>query len=439
MAETISRRGRHKTNKAEQITIVQWNQKDLTRTDTDLSGDRIEKVAKTINNMDNPSVIAMEEVVSGEGGERAVKEIVAKLKKDDWTYALSDVVNPNSPRKKERYAVIWRKSHMGEDVRHQCIMPNGFLPRDSDVNIGAGSIDLNVNINDINDINLEGYKKLKERFPEFRDTATPGFDRCPVVFSFDNVQRENGIGKKISLIVCHSSTDNRLYQNMVESMCLQSIAVKMAKDPNFGVVVLLGDLNIAEAGTERIWDVDKNLPDEAKDDDDDVDGIKESDIFGSIKREFMGVKPVAKKEDEESVAKGEEGKFMRAVSPKIPTNVFPFLASITAEPKHNDDIWVARHESLASIEFNEGSVNKQGNSNDGKVVPIPDYVLHAWDTKTTKYFLQLDADEKFSRSKLNNMLSRMWSDHRPVSVVLKPPKAPKPESKKGGTKRKATK
>jgi hypothetical protein len=234
---------------------------------------------------------------------------------------------------------------------------------------------------------------------------------------------------------------------MVESMCLQSIAVKMANDPdNFGVVVLLGDLNIAEAGTERIWDVDKKLPDEAKDDDDDVNGFEESAIFGPIKLEFMGgVKPVAKeedakKEDEESVAKGEEGKFMRAVSPKIPTNVFPFLASITAEPKHNDDIWVARHESLASIEFNEGSVNKQGNSNDGKVVPIPSDVLHAWDTKTTEYFLQLDADEKFSRSKLNNMLSRMWSDHRPVSVVLKPPKAPKPESKKaGGTKRKAPK
>ncbi len=100
----------------------------------------------------------MEEVVSGDGGERAVAEIVEKLNEklnkklqdknlqdDDWTYALSAVVNPNSPRKKERYAVIWRKSHMGEygeeNVRHQCIMPNGFLARDSDVNISA-DIDL---------------------------------------------------------------------------------------------------------------------------------------------------------------------------------------------------------------------------------------------------------------------------------------------------------
>ena len=176
MAETISRRGRHKKKIDEQITIVQWNQKDLTRTDTDLSGDRIEKVAKTINNMDNPSVIAMEEVVSGEGGERAVKEIVAKLKKDDWTYALSDVVNPNSPRKKERYAVIWRKSHMGEygeeNVRHQCIMPNGFLARDSDVNISA-DIDLcNVNINDIN---LEGYKKTKRKVSRIPRHSNTGF------------------------------------------------------------------------------------------------------------------------------------------------------------------------------------------------------------------------------------------------------------------------
>ena len=70
MAESKLGGGRPSINKDERITIVQWNQKDLTRTDTRLSGDRIEKVAKTINNMikiDNPSVIAMEEVVSGEG------------------------------------------------------------------------------------------------------------------------------------------------------------------------------------------------------------------------------------------------------------------------------------------------------------------------------------------------------------------------------------
>ena len=45
-----------------------------------------------------PDVCVLEEVVSGGGGDRAVKEIVAKLneyaKSDDWRYALSDLVTP---------------------------------------------------------------------------------------------------------------------------------------------------------------------------------------------------------------------------------------------------------------------------------------------------------------------------------------------------------
>ena len=43
----------------------------------------------------------------------------------------------------------------------------------------------------IKNINPKGYDQLQGTFPEFQDTAAPGFDRCPVVFSFDKVQREN--------------------------------------------------------------------------------------------------------------------------------------------------------------------------------------------------------------------------------------------------------
>lgn len=143
--------GRRKEETGEQITIVQWNQKDLTFTGTELSKERIKKVATTIKSISKASVIAMEEVVSGIGGVKAVQQIVNQLNEDakqDWKYELSAVVNPNSPRKKEHYAVIWRKSHMGEDVVCRRIMPNGFepvRPDDDEADINTGNADNNTN------------------------------------------------------------------------------------------------------------------------------------------------------------------------------------------------------------------------------------------------------------------------------------------------------
>lgn len=160
------------------IKIVQWNQKDLTRSDKGDSKERIDKVSRTIRDM-APDVCVLEEVVSGGGGERAVKEIVAKLneyaKSDDWRYALSNLVDPMKTRKKEHYAVIWQKASMGDQTWRQNILANSdsfSLDPPQELEIDGVQINLAGP--------RGGYSKLHERFPDL-----PGcFDRCPVVFSF---------------------------------------------------------------------------------------------------------------------------------------------------------------------------------------------------------------------------------------------------------------
>ena len=177
------------------IKIVQWNQKDLTRTDTEPHKERIDKVARTIRDM-APDVCVLEEVVSGGGGERAVKEIVAKLneyaKSDDWRYALSNLVDPMKTKKKEHYAVIWQKASMGDQPLHY--RKNGEVPL-AGQNILANSDSFSpdppqeLEIDGVK-INLAGprggYSKLHERFPDL-----PGcFDRCPVVSSFGIIKKK---------------------------------------------------------------------------------------------------------------------------------------------------------------------------------------------------------------------------------------------------------
>ena len=85
-----------------------------------------------------PSVCVFEEIRTGGGGERALTEIVQYLndpkKSSDntWTFETSGEVNPMS-RRRELYAVLWRKSVMGDllaDERgngHR-LMTNGFNP-----------------------------------------------------------------------------------------------------------------------------------------------------------------------------------------------------------------------------------------------------------------------------------------------------------------------
>ena len=65
--------------------------------------------------------------------------------------------------------------------------------------------------------------------------------------------------------------------------------------------------------------------------------------------------------------------YERAVSSRLPTNVFPFLAGLTSIPKHNDDIWVPK-------------TAKGWKLKGGKCLEIDDFILKAWDRKTQQFY-----------------------------------------------------
>jgi len=120
--------------------------------------------------------------------------------------------------------------------------------------------------------------------------------------------------------------------------------------------------------------------------------------------------------------------YVRAVKPSIPTNVYPFLAGLVSEPKHNDDIWVPCGIPWDHWEFSESW---------GRVVKIPLHVLREWDNITTDVFDSMDScalkampagesEERMGgRSKksyahsMNSMLASIWSDHRPIVATIK--------------------
>jgi hypothetical protein len=64
-----------------------------------------------------------------------------------------------------------------------------------------------------------------------------------------------------------------------------------------------------------------------------------------------------------------------------------------------------------------------GNRQPGKVVRIPKEILEQWDKTTQTYFDAIGGlhaeKKKVSRNKLNGLLARSWSDHRPLIVSLK--------------------
>lgn len=86
------------------ISICSWNLKDLGRSKSDIE---IDFIASTIQIYD---VIAIQEVVAGEGGAQAVARIVDVLnrKGKSWDYTISDPTLSNS-YSSERYAFIWNK------------------------------------------------------------------------------------------------------------------------------------------------------------------------------------------------------------------------------------------------------------------------------------------------------------------------------------------
>ncbi|MDY0103447.1 MAG: endonuclease/exonuclease/phosphatase family protein [Lentimicrobium sp.] len=90
---------------SQSLTLISWNLKDLgsTKDSTELCF-----IAQTIRHAD---VVAIQEVVAGDGGAQAVARLVLELNTmgASWDYVVSDPTS-SSAYKTERYAFVWKKS-----------------------------------------------------------------------------------------------------------------------------------------------------------------------------------------------------------------------------------------------------------------------------------------------------------------------------------------
>lgn len=87
-----------------QVSVCSWNIMNLGKSKSD---SELKFIALTLTKYD---VIAIQEVVAGEGGAQAVSKLVALLqtKGTKWDYAISDPTSSVNKASKERYAFIWK-------------------------------------------------------------------------------------------------------------------------------------------------------------------------------------------------------------------------------------------------------------------------------------------------------------------------------------------
>ncbi len=89
-----------------QVSLCSWNLKDFGKSK---SNETIEFIANTIKDYD---IIAIQEVVAGDGGAQAVARLNDALNRKGfkWDYSVSNVTSGENSYKKERYAFIWKTS-----------------------------------------------------------------------------------------------------------------------------------------------------------------------------------------------------------------------------------------------------------------------------------------------------------------------------------------
>lgn len=89
-----------------QITVCSWNLENFGKSKTNSA---INFIANTLKDFD---LIAIQEVVAGNGGAQAVARLSDALnnKGSKWEYAISDPTLSSSYNSSERYAFIWKTS-----------------------------------------------------------------------------------------------------------------------------------------------------------------------------------------------------------------------------------------------------------------------------------------------------------------------------------------
>ena len=91
------------TSNAFSQTLLSWNLENFGKSK---SPQTIAYIAKTVNDYD---IIAIQEVVAGQGGTQAVAKLAAALNQSgsQWSYTISDPTS-SSAYKTERYAFLWK-------------------------------------------------------------------------------------------------------------------------------------------------------------------------------------------------------------------------------------------------------------------------------------------------------------------------------------------
>ncbi len=88
------------------VKVVSWNLQDFGESKSE---EVINFIANTVKNFD---VIAIQEVVAGNGGAQAVARLADELnrKSAKWDYRISDPTSGENSYKRERYAFLWKTS-----------------------------------------------------------------------------------------------------------------------------------------------------------------------------------------------------------------------------------------------------------------------------------------------------------------------------------------
>lgn len=88
-----------------QVKILSWNVENLGKSKSD---ETIAYIAQTVKDYD---IVALQEVVAGYGGAKAVARLADELNRTgtQWDYIVSNPTTGNS-YKTERYAYLWKPS-----------------------------------------------------------------------------------------------------------------------------------------------------------------------------------------------------------------------------------------------------------------------------------------------------------------------------------------
>ncbi len=103
----ISHKNTFVANAAEKYVVCSWNLKDF---GTAKSNSTLNFIAQTVSDCD---ILAIQEVVAGNGGEEAVAKLALLLNKGNahWAYVVSPPTSGNS-YKTERYAFLWKTARV---------------------------------------------------------------------------------------------------------------------------------------------------------------------------------------------------------------------------------------------------------------------------------------------------------------------------------------